>query len=89
MIQTTPDRALLWSVQTPQVFEFDLIWQSYQKITGTKQKFSDDCGVAEHAGYQVKMIMGNYENFKITTPEDLALAELVIRGRNNANRAGN
>jgi 2-C-methyl-D-erythritol 4-phosphate cytidylyltransferase len=86
LVVNTPERASLWAVQTPQVFDLELICECYQKAAALNLKFTDDCGVVEACGYPVKMLMGSYENFKITTPEDLILAETVLRRRNDANR---
>jgi 2-C-methyl-D-erythritol 4-phosphate cytidylyltransferase len=88
-IEHTPERSKLWAIQTPQVFEFQLITACYDTTTGLNIVFSDDCSVAEYCGRRVKLIPGSYENFKITTPEDLALAEIILRRRKDANRTGN
>lgn len=86
-VVSTPERSCLWAVQTPQVFDFNLISECYRKISSNQQVFSDDCGVAEYCGYPVKLIKGSYENIKITTPEDLIFAEAILRGRIDADRA--
>jgi 2-C-methyl-D-erythritol 4-phosphate cytidylyltransferase len=86
-VVNTPKRAFLWAVQTPQVFELELLRECYQKAATMNLKCTDDCGVVESCGYPVKMVMGSYENFKLTTPEDLILAETVLRRRNDANWA--
>lgn len=85
-VVNTPERAFLWTVQTPQVFELEMLYECYQKAVALNINCTDDCGVVESCGYPVKMVMGSYENFKITTPEDLILAETVLRRRNDANR---
>jgi 2-C-methyl-D-erythritol 4-phosphate cytidylyltransferase len=85
-IEHTPDRTKLWAIQTPQVFDFQLITACYEATAGLNIVFPDDCSVAEYCGHRVKMISGSYENFKITTPEDLALAGILLRRRKNANR---
>jgi 2-C-methyl-D-erythritol 4-phosphate cytidylyltransferase len=84
----SPDRATLWTVQTPQVFEFDLLYAAYQNAAARGVKFTDDCGVVEYCGHSVRLVLGSYENFKITTPEDLLLAEAILRRRASANRSG-
>ncbi|MCL6591145.1 MAG: 2-C-methyl-D-erythritol 4-phosphate cytidylyltransferase [Firmicutes bacterium] len=83
-IERTPDRTKLWAIQTPQVFDFQLITACYDATAGLNIVFPDDCSVAEYCGRRVKMIPGSYENFKITTPEDLILAEILFRRRKNA-----
>ena len=75
-VRDTPQRGTLWAAQTPQVFRFDLISQAHERIT---EDVSDDATMIERLGYKVKIYMGSYENIKVTTPEDLALAEIILR----------
>ncbi len=86
-IRHTPDRSSLWAIQTPQTFDLELLCRCYREVAGGGRLFSDDCGVVEACGYPVKMVMGSYENLKITTPEDLAMAEAILRRREDAGRA--
>ncbi|MCJ7855674.1 2-C-methyl-D-erythritol 4-phosphate cytidylyltransferase [Lachnospiraceae bacterium NSJ-143] len=72
----TLKRDTLWAVQTPQAFRFDLIKGAYDNLT-EDNKVTDDASVAEISGVKVKLVMGNYENIKITTPEDLAYAKIL------------
>lgn len=82
-IASTPNRSLVWMVQTPQVFEYSLIVEAYRKLIMKEQEFvrekiavTDDAMVVETlTGRQVKLTTGSYENIKITTPEDITLAE--------------
>jgi len=76
IVQGTPPRQNLWSVQTPQVFRFDIITEAYRQL---KYEVTDDARAVEHLGYKVKLYMGSYDNIKITTPDDLALAEILWR----------
>jgi 2-C-methyl-D-erythritol 4-phosphate cytidylyltransferase len=76
MVRGTLNRQELWSVQTPQVFRFDIITKAHEQITGD---VTDDASMVEQMGYQVKLYMGSYDNIKITTPEDLTLAEVIAR----------
>ncbi|MBN2462856.1 MAG: 2-C-methyl-D-erythritol 4-phosphate cytidylyltransferase [Dehalococcoidia bacterium] len=76
MVSETLNRQELWAVQTPQVFSFDIITKAHEQIKGD---VTDDASMVEQLGYKVKLYMGSYDNIKITTPEDLALAELIIR----------
>ena len=78
MIRETLNRQLLWSVQTPQVFRFDIITRAHEQIT---DEVTDDASLVERLGYKVKLYMGSYDNIKITTPEDLSLAEVIVRDR--------
>lgn len=86
-VQATPDRSLLWTIQTPQAFRYDLIRSAYDALiqeesAGTlTQKVTDDAMVAERAGASVKLIEGSYNNIKITTPEDLVFARAILETR--------
>ena len=86
MVIATPDRAGLWAIQTPQVFDLDLLLECYQKTSVSGKIFTDDCGVVEYCGQPVKLIPGSYENLKINPPEDLVLAEAILRRREDAVR---
>ena len=77
-VQGTPPRQSLWAVQTPQVFRFDIITKAYQQV---KYEVTDDATLVERLGYRVKLYMGSYDNIKVTTPDDLALAELLWQRR--------
>lgn len=76
VVSGTLNRQELWAVQTPQVFRFDIITKAHEQIKGD---VTDDASMVEQIGYKVKLYMGSYDNIKITTPEDLALAELIVR----------
>lgn len=76
----TPDRSALWAVHTPQVFERQRYLQASACVADSAQ-FTDDCKLMEAAGIPVYMVEGSYENIKITTPEDIALAEGILKGR--------
>jgi 2-C-methyl-D-erythritol 4-phosphate cytidylyltransferase len=64
-------------IQTPQCFELGLIKKAFEQ--DYNGKFTDDASVAEAAGFSIHLVEGHYENIKITTPEDLVLAELLIK----------
>lgn len=74
----TPNRANLVSIQTPQVFKFDEILECHEKIRYNGEKVTDDTMVVEKCGYSVYLYDGEYTNIKVTTPEDLILAERLI-----------
>jgi 2-C-methyl-D-erythritol 4-phosphate cytidylyltransferase len=76
IVLQTPPRRNLWAVQTPQVFRFDIITEAYRKAKG---EATDDASLVEQAGYKVKLYMGSYDNIKITNPEDLLIAEALIK----------
>lgn len=84
----TPKRSDVWTVQTPQTFERSLIYEAYKTIlsredAGEEIAVTDDAMVVETAATcRVKMVEGSYENIKITTPEDLQIAETFCRLRN-------
>ncbi len=78
LVQGTPPRQSLWSVQTPQVFRFDVIQDAYNQ---TKFEVTDDSTAVERLGHKVKIYTGSYDNMKITTPDDLAVAGVLWRKR--------
>lgn len=77
----TVDRATLWAVQTPQVFEAGLIKAATQKAIEDGELLTDDCGAVERLGMRVTLTSGSRENLKITTPLDLVLGEAILRAR--------
>jgi 2-C-methyl-D-erythritol 4-phosphate cytidylyltransferase len=79
MIVATPDRSDLWIVQTPQVFAFSLIHQAYHRAP-ERVEFTDDAALLEQQGHTVALFPGSYTNLKITTSEDLLVAEALIKG---------
>lgn len=74
----TPDRATLFAVQTPQIFDFELYKEALEKSKEDGKDFTDDCQLLEYIGVKVKMVAGSYTNIKITTPEDIPFAESII-----------
>ena len=76
-VMGTPLRKRLWAVQTPQVFHFDIITGAHQRAKGMA---TDDASLVERLNHRVKLYMGSYYNIKITTPGDLALAEILLKG---------
>lgn len=89
---TTPARSLLWSIQTPQVFDAGLILKAYARLMEKEEELrrrgiqvTDDAGVVEmFTDTRVKLVEGSYENIKITTPEDLVIAESMLHFRRNS-----
>lgn len=77
----TPDRAALVAVQTPQVFQADLIRAAVQKAVEDGEVLTDDCAAVERLGMKVSMTRGSRENIKITTPLDLFLGEAILDAR--------
>ena len=77
---STPDRRFVWNIQTPQVFEMNLINEAYSRLMGKDyiQVTDDAMAVEQEMGIPVKLVEGSYENIKITTPEDLDIAEVFL-----------
>ena len=84
-VSDTPDRSLMWSVQTPQCFAYDVILEAYEKLQHTdKTGVTDDAMVVEQMLHvPVKLIEGSYDNIKVTTPEDLVLGEQILSNSKN------
>ena len=72
------DRSELYAVQTPQVFEHGLILGALEKAVSDRVELTDDCSAVERIGMPVCLTEGSYDNLKITTPEDLAVAEAIL-----------
>lgn len=81
-IESTPDRSMVWLAQTPQVFKKSLYEVSLAKADKLDEKITDDAMLAENAGFHVRLVKCDCENFKITTPEDIVLAENTLKKRN-------
>lgn len=81
----TPDRSRLWQIQTPQAFSYELICSAYERLMKDETLqagITDDAMVIETCtDRRVKLIEGSYENLKVTTPEDLVLAEALLAAR--------
>jgi len=82
----TPDRSALWAVQTPQVFEAAQYLAASERSRAEGKDFTDDCQLIEYNGGRVHLCRGSYENLKITTPEDLVLAEAILSKRMEENK---
>lgn len=81
MVVETPDRQRLWSVQTPQGFRFPLLWRAFESAVEQGFVGTDDSSLVERIGGRVKVVEGDEENIKITTPADLEAAERIVRRR--------
>lgn len=81
VVRQTLERSRLWSIQTPQAFPVKLLKHAYEESYRHKISGTDDAMLVERAGMPVRVIMGSYENIKITTPEDLILAEEILKRR--------
>ena len=78
LVADTPDRDTLRAVQTPQVFDYDLLRGAMKKVELEKLQVTDDCSAVEQLGFSVKLVEGEEKNIKITTPMDLKIAELLL-----------
>jgi len=81
VVESTPNRDTLRAVQTPQVFDAQLFRAALQAAVTSGVEVTDDCAVVERLGKEVYIMEGSYENIKITTPEDVYLAEAILRWR--------
>lgn len=82
-VESTPNRETLRAVQTPQVFDKDLLMAAWQRAKKERLTYTDDCGAMEGLGVHVYLTQGSEENIKITTPLDMKVAELILKGREN------
>ena len=78
LVTQTPDRASLQAVQTPQVFDFDLLRGALKKAAEDAAAVTDDCSAVERLGMAVKIVEGDERNLKVTTPMDLKIAEMLL-----------
>ncbi|SJZ57631.1 2-C-methyl-D-erythritol 4-phosphate cytidylyltransferase [Trichlorobacter thiogenes] len=78
VVISTPERSTLWQAQTPQSFRYGQILQAHQQAVQDNFVGTDDCSLFERSNEPVKIITGSYRNIKITTPEDLVLAEAFL-----------
>lgn len=80
LITDTPDRRKLYITQTPQIFRKDIYVKGINFALSHELDFTDDCQLAEAVGAKVAMTESSYRNIKITTPEDIAVAEILLKG---------
>ena len=78
VVMSTPDRSRLQAVQTPQVFDFDLLRGALKKAAQDGAAITDDCSAVERMGFKVKIVEGDERNIKITTPVDIKIAEALL-----------
>jgi len=78
LVKETPDRKTLQAIQTPQVFDFDLLRGALKKAEEDGAEVTDDCSAVERLGMKVKIVEGDERNIKVTTPMDLKIAELLL-----------
>lgn len=81
IVQSTPDRKLLFAAQTPQVFDFDLLRGALTRAEQEKAELTDDCSAVERLGMSVRLVPGEEDNIKVTTRQDLLLARVLMEER--------
>mmetsp|Transcript_16392 Transcript_16392/g.16384 ORF Transcript_16392/g.16384 Transcript_16392/m.16384 type:complete len:105 (+) Transcript_16392:111-425(+) len=82
-VQRTIPRSRLWEVHTPQVIRIETLLKGFQKVAKENLEVTDDVSVVEALGEPVKLTRGEYTNLKITTPEDMDVAEAILKDRNS------
>ena len=83
VVVSTPDRSSLCAVQTPQIFEVNVLRRGYDFLKEHPFAVTDDASLVEASGHPVAVAEGAYENIKVTTPEDLLLAEKILEKQGN------
>ena len=79
-VRQTLDRTTVYAIQTPQVFKYEELMAAYQKANEEGFRGTDDASLFEHFIGRVKVVEGDYDNIKITTPGDMLIAEALLRG---------
>jgi 2-C-methyl-D-erythritol 4-phosphate cytidylyltransferase len=77
----TVERSSLWAVQTPQAFRISLLKRAYEQAENDQFIGTDDASLVERISYPITMVEGDYDNIKLTTPEDLYFAEAILKKR--------
>ena len=80
-VERTLDRSKLWEIQTPQVIRPQLLRDGFAKVRAEGLEVTDDVSIVEQMGAPVKLTMGEYTNLKLTTPEDMVIADQILAGR--------
>jgi 2-C-methyl-D-erythritol 4-phosphate cytidylyltransferase len=78
-VRKTLKRDELWAIQTPQIFGNEKLLKAYEQAMEKKHYATDDAAVMERYGGRIRIVMGSYRNIKITTPEDLIIAEVLLK----------
>jgi 2-C-methyl-D-erythritol 4-phosphate cytidylyltransferase len=81
VITETLERSSLWAVQTPQAFRLPLIQQAHEEARHKGMDGTDDASLVEDIGRPVSIVKGDYQNIKLTTPDDLAFARMILENR--------
>lgn len=80
-ITETVDRSVMFEIQTPQVFGKDIILKAYEAAEDILAQATDDCSLVERLGVRIRVVEGSYRNIKVTTPEDIVIAESLLEER--------
>lgn len=86
VVTKTLKRAALWAIQTPQLFLYDSLRKAYESAGAEAFYATDDAALVERTGGKVRVVMGSYSNIKVTTAEDIPLAEHLLRERMNTDK---
>lgn len=78
LVLSTPDRSTLYAVQTPQVFQANILKAALQSAMDAGAELTDDCSAVERLGMKIRLVEGEERNLKVTTPLDLKIAELLL-----------
>ncbi|MBA4495863.1 2-C-methyl-D-erythritol 4-phosphate cytidylyltransferase [Paenactinomyces guangxiensis] len=81
IVEMTPDRSRLWAVQTPQAFRTQILLEAHEQASGQEAAATDDSMLVEQLGIDVRVVEGEYTNIKLTTPDDLIVAEAIYQIR--------
>lgn len=79
LVRNTPKRDLLWAIQTPQIFYYQALYEAYEKAMADSFYTTDDSALVERNNGRIRVIQGSYTNIKVTTPEDLLIAEVFLK----------
>lgn len=79
LVRNTPKRDLLWAIQTPQIFYYQALYKAYEKAMADSFYTTDDSALVERNNGRIKVVQGSYTNIKVTTPEDLLVAEVFLK----------
>ena len=81
MVKSTVPRSHLWAAQTPQAFAYDLVYRAHEQAQAQGFVATDDAELVERLGASIAIVEASVENLKVTTPEDLRLAEYLVASR--------
>ena len=79
VVKVTPDRSTVWGAQTPQTFRYKVLRTAHEQAQKDSFVGTDDAELVERAGYMVRVLKGSPDNIKVTVPEDLDIAEHILR----------